>query len=402
MSDFDWRDPQVDRVLNAVGTTVAGYFDAPGADAVYATVRQRRRNRAVAVGVLAVAMLGGPAVGFALAAGDGSGPPAGGGRSATASAPPSPSASASPSSSPSASATPAAPDGRISLRDLKRAKLDLPPWPATVPECEQSAVEFVGQPVYTDVDHDGAEETVAWLHCQPHAEYKVAKVMVFDRDAAGKVVTLGQVLQTPSGGDEGVGMWKVWAIQATADGHVRVDVGDYFPCCGTARDLPQHQWRTYGWDGRRFVQTGGPTKFGPNPNVTDLRVRADALVMNQQADGSWQGTLTITITNAGPSRVPASLIVQPPGGLDRAGTGAGWARCQRASMTFGPATSPGWECDGGTIKVGASVTLRLAFVSQVRPSGSFDIWVLHEGSQSEAYPDKHQDDNHASAAARAG
>jgi hypothetical protein len=399
MPYFD-RDPQVDRLLNELGPTVTGYLDPPGADAVYATVRQRRRNRAVAVGALALALLGGPTVGLALATGDGSGPPADGGPSVTASAvAPGPSESASPSLSPSASATPAAPDGRISLDELKAASLDLPSWPVSaMPECKQGkGVEFVGQPVYTDVDHDGAQETAAWLWCQAGGEYKISKVVVFDRDASGSIGTLGQVLQTPSGGDEGVGMWKVWGIRATPDGHIRVDVGDYFPCCDTAGDLPQHQWRTYGWNGRRFAQTGGPTKFGPNPKITDLRVTARDLAMSKGADGAWHGTLGITVRNAG--QFTAHTRVSIFGTARLTGIGGGWTGW---SSVPDESRQVSTGRDIGDLPVGASRTLTLAFTSTASPSGTLDIGVNHMAEGYSGYPDKNQDDNEVRVAVRAG
>jgi hypothetical protein len=394
MSDFD-RDPRVDRLLHDVGSTVAGYLDPPGANAVYARVRQRRRNRVMAVGALAVALLAGPAVGVALASGERSGPPAGGSSpSQTASAAaPSPSDSASPSPSPSASTspTPAAPDGRISLRDLKRAKLDLPPWPATAePGCERgSGVEIVGEPVYTDVDHDGAKETAAWLRCHSAGEYKISKVTVFDRDAAGKVVTLGQVLETATGGDDGVVIRKVWQIQATDDGQLRVDVGDYYPCCSTAADLPQHQWRTYGWDGRRFVQTGGPTKFGPNPKVIDVRVTAGDLVMTETAAGSWRGTLTVKVDNLGPFAAPVRVLVNGRNQFRATGTGTGWDRC--IGVPDGTAEFSA-VCEAGTMRAGASQTLSLTFTSGSKPSGALGVAAFHETDDG-GYPDLHYDDN---------
>lgn len=395
MPDFE-RDPGVDRLLKDVGNTVAGYLDPPGVAGVYATVRQRRRNRAVAVGVLALAVVGGPTVGLALT--DRSGPPAGGEPSVTASeAVPSPSDSASPPPSSSASVTPAAPDGRISLADLKHARLDLPAWPpAATPECRQGkGVEFVGQPIYTDVDHDGAVETVAWLHCQAQAEYKIAKVVAFDRDASGSIVTLGQVLQTPSGGDEGVGIWKVWGVQATDDGRIRIDVGEYWPCCGVPAELPQHQWRTYGWDGRRFVQTGGPTRFGPNPKIIDIAPTADDVVMTQQADGTWRGTLTVKVRN--PGSLPAWIEVVLDGRFD--GIGPGWDKCDGALVATEESTA--W-CDGGTVAPGRTVTLSLTLSSPSRPSGAVAVRAYQRNVHNEEFPDPHPANNGISVAVRAG
>lgn len=398
MSDVD-RDPQVERLLHGVGAEVAGYVDPPGVATAYATVRQRRRNRAVATGVLALVLLGGPSVGLALA-NDRGGPPPGVDPSPTAPVqPPSPSTSPSPSAPPTSSPTPSAPDGRISLAELRNTTLDLPPWPReAATTCTAGDEEFVGQPVYVDVDHDGAKETAVLLRCQPPAEYKVFKVMVFDRDAAGKVVTLGQVLESPGEGEEGVAIWRIHGIEAAPGGQIRVDVGDYFPCCGTAPDLPQHQWRTYGWDGRRFTQTGGPTAFGPNPKVTDLRLAADDLVMTKQADGTWRGRLTFTVRNAGPVGADIDLNIWSETRL--AATGGGW------TGWLNPPDGSDLVAAGRVVAdlaVGASRTVTLDFTSAARPSGTLDVRTSHvDGTGHRSYPDKNSDDNRIRVAIRAG
>lgn len=396
MSDFD-RDPQVGRLLNDVGNEVAGYLDPRGVDMIYATVRQRRRNRMLAVGALALALLGGPTVGLALASGDGGPPPAGGASSATTPAEsPSPTVSPSPTASAAPTATPAAPDGRISLDELKRAKLVLPPWPEMVTDaCREGDVDFVGQPVYTDVDHDGAEETGALLQCQGLGEFKVAQVVVFDRDAGGRIVTLGQVVASAWPGRDGVDIRKLWSIDAAPGGQIRVDVGDYFESSAGAGDVAQHQWRTYGWDGRRFKQTGGATAFGPNPKVIDLSVSAGDLTMTKQPDGWWYGTLTVKVHNAGPS--PGRVEVYIGGGVPL--TGDGLAGCTTGS----PPGPPSFDatCDAGTVAAGATRSLTLPVKSMVSPSGTLGIYVGHVNSDRLGYPDKHDDDNRDSVVVRA-
>jgi hypothetical protein len=344
----------------------------------------------VAAGVLALALLAGPSVGFALTNDGGGTPPVGGDPSTTA---PAESPSASPSTSPSPSASPpAAPDGRISLADIEKASLDLPPWRRDFAgDCATFDMEFEGQPVYADVDHDGAEETAAVLWCHGGGEFRVYKVMVFDRDPAGKIVTLGQVLEAPGEGDEGVAIWKVWGVQAAPGGQIRVDVGDYAPCCGTAPDLAQHQWRTYGWDGKRFTQTGGPTKFGPNPKITDLRVDSGDLVMTRQADGTWRGKVTFTVRNAGP--FPAHVVdVNVSGGRLRA-TGDGWTGWTGTFDGSGDFYAR-WRL--GDLAPGASRTIALDLTSTTGPAGTLTIGVGHTmaGDTGErGYPDKNQDDN---------
>jgi hypothetical protein len=394
MSDFD-RDPRVDRLLHNIGNEVAGHLDPRGVDLVYETVRQRRRNRVVAVGAVAVALIGGPTLGFALAGGEGTAPPVGGEPSVTTpAASPSPSPSRSAEPAPAASGTPTAPDGRISLAELTRAKLDLPPWPAmATAACKSGEVDFLGEPAYSDVDRDGAQETGMLLRCDTQSEVTVFKVVVFDRDAAGAIVTLGQVLATTFDGREGVDVRKVWSIQAAPGGQIRVDVGDYHPCCGVAPDVAQHQWRTYGWDGQRFAQTAGPRAFGPNPKVTDLSVRAGELVMTQQPGGNWRGTLSITYRNAGPSPAQVEVNLAGTAVLGRTG-GAGCSGSAAQGTTCNPA---------GTLAAGASGTLTLTFETAGRPSaGTLDVSVSHVASDGRVYPDKQGADNRVTVAVRAG
>ncbi len=390
MSDFD-RDSQVDRLLKQAGGEVAGYLNPRGVSTVYETVRRRRRNRVVIVSALALAMLAGPAVGSALADSDRQAPPSGSEPSVTSPAESSGSPSGSPTDSPSATPAgqmaPPAPDGRISLAELKRAKLDLPPWPADAAvRCKGSDVEFVGKPVYVDVDHDGARETAALLQCFPYGETPVLKVMVFDRNANGAVVPLGQVLATSGKGRDGVDVKKVWTIQGTASGEIRIDVGEYYPCCEMAKDLPQHQWRTFSWDGRRFVQTGGPKTFPPNPKVTDLVLTSNDLVMTKQADGSWRGKLTLKARNAGPFPARAVLMM-PDGPTADSGT---WSGC----------TVIEGQCDLGVLASGANRTATFTLATKSPPSGVLDVFVFHASGDLGTYPDLNQDDNVVNAARR--
>jgi hypothetical protein len=158
-------------------------------------------------------------------------------------------------------------------------------------------IALQGDPVYADVDRDGAQETVMLVVCSPQGDDY--QVVALDRDAAGKIVSLGRVVGSAGNlGKEGHDIETIWAVRAGDDGQVQVDVGEYRPCCD-AIQASQHQWRTYGWDGERFAQTGGPTSFGPNPKVTDLVVHPDTVHMTRQADGSWKGTLRVTVHNGG-------------------------------------------------------------------------------------------------------
>ncbi|MER7279818.1 hypothetical protein ABT369_35800 [Dactylosporangium sp. NPDC000244] len=75
-------------------------------------------------------------------------------------------------------------------------------------------LKLEGDPAYVDVDHDGAQETIMLLSCSPQgSDYKV---LAFDRDATGKIVTLGQVVGSAgSEGKQGADIETIWAVQAT-------------------------------------------------------------------------------------------------------------------------------------------------------------------------------------------
>ena len=301
-----------------------------------------------------------------------------------------------PTEPPTAPATTNAPDGRISLAELTTATLEVPAWPhGILGHCPHGAVkmgtkasvdytplQIMGQPVYADVDHDGALETVINLRCSP--EGSAEQVLAYDRDAAGSVYLVGKVVGTVGPrGRQGIDIMRVHGIAAAPEGQVNVDVGEYFTCCGDNPDSSQHQWRTYGWDGNRFVQAGGPTAFGPNPKVTDLAVTSSNLVMLMQPDGKWHGTLTMTIVNRGDYKAPAVLHVALP--IHLTPSGNGWSGCDVAGDGFS-------QCMLGVLTVGASRTVRLGFVAADDPTGHGFVSAISETERG-AYPDRNADNN---------
>lgn len=337
MSDFE-RDHRVDAVFSEIGAVVAEHLSPAGVDAVFNTVRRRRRNRVMAAGVLALALVAGPAAGLTLTREHRSEPPETGQTTA-----PSPTGSPTPTPTPTpagSSAPPEVPDGWISAHDVRNATIRLSPWPEGS-ECPSGRVKFTngvasrgqaqiapevdGKPVYADVDGDGAQETAITIACHPQwADYQV---IVLDRDESGKIITFGHVVATvgPSG-ENGADIKKVWGIRAAPGGRISVDVGDYSPCCAIPQDLPQHQWRTYGWNGDKFVQTGGPTEFGPNPHITDLTLAAEPAVLTKREDGKYEGTVQVTIGNKG--QFPAKIGLSVTGDFGLSGMVDGRKECK--------------------------------------------------------------------------
>jgi hypothetical protein len=392
MPEFQERDP-VDGLFADVSEAVAGYLRPTGVEMIYETVRRRRRNRLVAAGVLGLALVLGPAAGLALAHGPDDGKPPVADRTT---APPTPSPGPpTPPPTPSATATPAGGTGRISLSQLSRARLDIPAWPEGT-DCVRDRVRigdpasstgplhatFVGSPVYVDVDGDGDDETAVLIECRP--QWADHKVMVFERDGDGTIVTVGQVVATGATAADAT-IKRIWAIRSAPDGDIGVDVGDYAPCCLTKPDLPQHQWRTFGWTGNGFTQTGGPTAFGPNPKVVDLVTTARAPTMTRQADGTYAGTVEVKIRNDGPTRATVNLILTGDYGLSATVRG-------RAGCRFGPLENGSYICAVGQLAVGATRTLRVDLTAAGPLSRTVTFDAQH-GSDNRSYPDLDPDDN---------
>ena len=388
MADID-QDPRVAELLNAASQEATRFIHPEGEQAVRTTVRRRRRNRAIGAGVVAaLVLIGGPVAAIGLAR---SHAPADTPADTTTS---SPTATPSPStSSLRSSAPPSVPDGKIGASTLRNATLTIPAWPAKGfdTSCPKGKVHFSngrsgllsleGSPVYQDIDSDGAPETVSLVSCNPQgSDYQV---LAFDRDATGKIVTLGQVVASAGTAGHRGDILKIWGVEAGDNGQVRVDVGDYRPCCDQAQ-ASQHQWRTYGWNGTAFTQTGGPVSFGANPKVTDLSATGKGLTMTKQADGTWRGTLSVTVRNAAAFGTPGPvrLMIGVPGTWTATPSGC-------TLPTYG---SQPIECTLPAVAKHAGRTVTLTLTA---PAGDLDarceLWVASVDPHGASYPDVNPD-----------
>ncbi|MFI6260966.1 hypothetical protein [Micromonospora sp. NPDC051006] len=343
-------------------TEVLAEIEPPGPAAVRRTVRLRRRRTFGSAVAAALALTAGPILGYA-ALDDPT--PRPGPVDPTASPTPSLSASAtaSPSASPaasSASPTGAAPNGRISRAQLLATPVSLPAW-RPGPSCPVSDTRLVGDATrdktnvlkevsYGDVDGDGATETVALVHCLLGTGGP-EQVVAFDRDAAGKVVTLGKVVATARETPQ----WLT-DVEVRPDGLVRVQVADIAPGGGWPGEWSQRQWRGYRWQGGSFAQVSGPTAFGPNPHGMNLVVTATDLVLATATDGSRAGTVTVRIRNQGtsPAAYVALRLDLPP---ELRPDGDGWTVCRNDPETTGEPVS----CDLSSLKAGGEIRLTLGF-----------------------------------------
>ncbi|PYC72553.1 hypothetical protein C7C45_08965 [Micromonospora arborensis] len=339
--------------------TALAEVEAPGPAAVRRTVRGRSRRRLGVTATTALALFGGSAIGYAAMTGPDHRPgPVDPTPSVSASPTPTPSSTPSPSGT-SASPTVPVPDGRISRAQLLGASVTLPAWRAG-PGCPTAQTRLSGDDRegvnwllaldHGDVDGDGAVETVALVQCVLGSGGPM-QVVAFDRNEAGKVVTLGRVVATTIDKPQ----W-LFALDVVDDGTVRVQVGDIAPGGGWPAEWSQRQWRGYRWKGDAFAQVSGPTAFGQNPHSADVSVTTTELVLTTADDGSRTGTATVRIRNRGTGPVahvalrlgvPAS--VRPD--VD------GWAPCVgEPQHTSEPVT-----CNLGRLAAGAEVQLDLSF-----------------------------------------
>ncbi|MBQ0906392.1 hypothetical protein [Micromonospora sp. U21] len=346
-------------------STMLAEIEVPGPAEVRRTVRRRRRRHLATAGAVAVALLGGPAVGYAALDRPDSPPgPVDPTPSVTASR--TPSASPSPTGTPSATTVnptrPTAADGRISRAQLLAARVDLPAWRSGPPDCPVSGVRLVGDPGtakegtnaleaidYADVDGDGATETVAMLLCS-FGSGGPQQVVAFDRDEAGRIVTIGRVVATSREKPQ----WLT-GLDGRSDGTVRVEVADLHPGGGWPGEWSQRQWRGYRWTGERFSQVEGPTSFGPNPYSTDLAVTAQDLVLaDDPTDGSLVGAVQVRIRNLGDRRADEVLLeLDLPASL--APDGPAWDDCGPDAGEYRPPL----RCRLGPIKPNGELTVRL-------------------------------------------
>ncbi|MEU5913683.1 hypothetical protein [Micromonospora sp. NPDC047527] len=397
MSDLD---PRLRERFTVYRTDVTTRVVGPGPDQARRTLRRRRRTTAVAVAAAAVVLALAPVVANAALNSERRAPvPA---ESVDPTAPPTtePLPTTSPTESPSStpSTAPSAPDGRISRAQLLAARLDLPAWPSVAPDsCTTSRVRLATSsnkdyvplltdlPVgHADLDGDGADETVAVVACR-YGEALAKQVVAFDRNDSGQIVTLGRVVRTTDGVED------IRGLKVSTAGSIEVRVADLQPCCDTPAYWAQEQLRTYRWEGDRFTQTDGPTKFGKDPRLTDLRLsmtyKLGAFV---ESDARQYLTTVLTVKNAGSH--DAERIMLRGLGLGEP-TGGDWSTCGKP-----PASDP--EGSGCMLPgVPAGESRRYTF-QQLIPGGARQrdmapqvIAVSHWDRQDRRWRDLAQNDN---------
>lgn len=400
---------QLDNYFTALTDAVEPQVLAPGTAAVRHTVRRRRRIATSATVAAALVLISGPIAGYAaLNRGPAPPPPIAPGESAPATPTAAPSTAptrpqATAAVPPTSASTTTAPDGRISRKDLLAAKVSIPAWPRTA-DCSTKKIKLAGGTggaisrvvlesiAYGDADGDGATETITQLACY-YGEAAQRQAVVFDRDASGAI--LAGRLVTATAGDTD----NLRAVEPATPTGVRVKVADAQLCCGGSAEYPQTQWRTYTWTGTEFAQSGGPRAFGPNPNLTDLAVRATDVTFTGR-EGARRGTITVTVDNKGPGRPTYAMIDLGFPGVEAGGDerlvedGTGWNGCRKKDVS----TQEGnFSCAIAVPPVGKRVTVTLG----LRDTGTGalpaagEVWVEAVGSTGGTMPGKVDSNNSA-------
>jgi hypothetical protein len=346
---------------------VSPHLRPPGPEAVFATVRRRRRNRTVATGALALALIAGPLIGYGLTNGPNPKVP-------TPATSTSTDVSVSPSVAPSPSASAPSPSADassvvITSAELRNATLpmpDLEPEGNLCPNVSvtltdgrgggkgEAQVDVVGEVLQVDVDSDGDKDAIVLLRCDPkQSDFVVA---AYTRDKAGKIVLLGLVART-GGAREGDGVpMHIYGIRA--DGRrIAVDLGDYRVCCDRPSSLSSRITMRVQWDGDRFAEVGSAS-FPANPRVINLGVAVKPNALTQRSDGTWAGRVVFTVSNDG-TKAMANPAVSLTFSEDLAGASFTWkgGGCPAVSKIV-----------PGTVYGPCTIAARLNGVGQVSPS----------------------------------
>jgi hypothetical protein len=350
MPDSEFDDSLIAVAVAEYQDATMPYIKPAGTAAALATATHRRRVRSTAIAAIAAIAMVGTGTAYAALSRDGNAPPPDVGASVSASpassASPTPSATAAPSGSadPDAGAN----AGRQGPNDLSHATLNLPAPHSS--GCPHGPTKFSGgragqyttieKVLSADVDRDGAADDVALIDCRRN-ELRERAVVAFHRHADGTFSTIGLVAQI------GTGDIKNLLDVDVAGTEVTVKVGDD---TSTSTDgwgaAGVVQWRTYGWHGSRFVQTGGSTSFLADTSANHLSATASALVFAKPSGGVRHGTMTETVRNTGKHEVRQVVLVMVSG--DSPGLSS--AACTRTGS---------WvlSCQLGTLDPGASKTL---------------------------------------------
>lgn len=255
--------------------------------------------------------------------------------------------------------------GSLTVADLSSVDVIVPAWTGWFAQvgCPSGSLRLqaTGNPatdqvrsiVHTNVDADSEPETVALISCQ-YGEASAEQVLVFDRNADGTVVVLGEIAQG-----------HIWSLKARSGGGVTIDISDMQACCSTSPLMEEHQTRGYAWTGSHITQVSGPTAFLSHSGTVKLSITSVTATWGPSASGKRTGTISVKIKNSSTVRSGQLLVM-----------GQEYADQTRpAALKYAPGLAGG-----------ASTTVKLTLVlDDDTPQGQSQVTVYELGS---AYPDE--------------
>jgi hypothetical protein len=283
---------------------------APDLARVRGMARRRQVTRRTTLSVVALALFAVPAVGYRLTALEPDPPSATETPQQVSGAP-----SERPSESPStaASTSSATLQKPVTKADIMAATITILSWPKQRNVCPSGEVNIaklgpvsveqqfsVGKVIPVDVDRDGDEEAVGIFSCG--YEGAVDQVLAVGRNDQGGLRTLGRVVAS----DDSDPLMDLVDLRGGNDGAVDVSVSEQIGY--TDQRVIEKQWRSYRLNGQKFTQVGGERQFTPVAPSTDLGLSVTTGPFGVPSGGVWTGTVTVTVTNAGPNRAPGVFL----------------------------------------------------------------------------------------------
>ncbi|HLT12267.1 MAG TPA: hypothetical protein VK028_15925 [Micromonosporaceae bacterium] len=268
----------------------------------------------------------------------------------------------------------------VSVSDLIGTRLELPPWPAAPSasacprdwiasaaesESARTVVATVTAVTTVDANQDGRGDLVAVLSCggpSVPGDIALKQVVAFAREQGGSITVLGQVATTTSNARD------IISVRGKPNEEtVTVRFSDFR--WDSAADVAQVHERTYALRDGAFQQVDGPAKFDPNPDVADLVVTTEPVVLRPTGTNSANGTLRLTVRNLGVAPVDSvRVLFNSPGEYTFTSP-----TCPSDEHTAGTGCQKGPVVPGGVLVLTYTVTATTAI-----PVGPAEVFVTSD------------------------
>jgi hypothetical protein len=370
MSEFDFEE-MIAGAVDDYRTSTLHSIRPAGVEAAHKTARRRKRVHMATLAALIAIFVAVPVSAYAVTDHDHNGPPTTAATNGSTTPPPAPSTSATqaaPSSTPSAppSTAKTSTPSSYGAFALANAKLTIPSWGPQDAVCAHGTVQLhnsmfvkgkgsgdtpqtygIAKVITADVNHDGSTDVVALLSCE-RSDPGLQQVAAYRRTAGGSIQLLGQVVgESTSMLDSTIN--GIDDIAVGGNGTIRVHVSDVTGSAGLGVTRQVRQWRTYGWNGHGFGQTGGSRSFSVSDGLT--ATVSDA-TFTGTSGSNRTGTMTVTLHNGSGHTISGVSVYY-------AGDDGGEPELANTAACGAPNDNGVWACTVGSIAAGHSATLTL-------------------------------------------